>query len=170
MTQFVNHLAVQRKVAASTQTQALNALVFLYRDVLVVPLGEMSGLNRVQQRQRIPVVMRAHEVSAVLSQMSGTRALMAQLMFGSGLRVEECCTLRVKDIDFGSSIINVHAALSIDIVLHLSKVGLFPRDYVLPGIGRRQLAALPNGVDFGLNGRQQEILAANYPRRRFHDL
>jgi site-specific recombinase XerD len=102
--QFVNHLAVQRKVAASTQTQALNALVFLYRDVLVVPLGEMSGLNRVQHRQRIPVVMTASEVSAVLSQMSGTTALMAQLMFGSGLRVEECCTL---DIDFGSSIINV---------------------------------------------------------------
>lgn len=107
MKQFVNHLAVQRKVAASTQTQALNALVFLYRDVLVAPLGEMSGLNRVQQRQRIPVVMTASEVSAVLSQMAGTTALMAQLMFGSGLRVEECCTVRLKDIDFGSSIINV---------------------------------------------------------------
>ena len=107
MTQFVNHLAVQRKVAASTQTQALNALGFLYRNVLAVPLGEMSGLNRVQQRQRIPVVMTPNEVSAVLSQMSGTTALMARLMFGSGLRVEECCTLRVKDIDFGSSIINI---------------------------------------------------------------
>lgn len=107
MTQFVNHMAVQCKVAASTQTQALNAIVFLYRDVLVVPLGEMDGLNRVQQRKRIPVVMTPSEVSAVLSQMSGTRALMAKMMFGSGLRVEECCTLRVKDIDFGSSVINV---------------------------------------------------------------
>jgi len=81
VTQFANHLAVQRRVAASTQTQALNALVFLYRDVLAVPLGEMSGLNRVQQRQRIPVVMTANEVSAVLSQMSGATALMARLMF-----------------------------------------------------------------------------------------
>lgn len=105
--QFLNHLAVKRKVAASTQTQALNAIVFLYRDVLVAPLGEMNGLNRVQQRKRIPVVMTANEVSSVLSQMSGTTALMAQLMFGSGLRVEECCTLRVKDIDFSSSVVNV---------------------------------------------------------------
>ncbi|MHB1083687.1 MAG: integron integrase [Thiobacillus sp.] len=107
VTQFLNHLAVQRKVAASTQTQALNAIVFLYRDVLVAPLGEMNGLNRVQQRKRIPVVMTANEVSSVLSQMSGTTALMAQLMFGSGLRVEECCTLRVKDINFSSSVVNV---------------------------------------------------------------
>ena len=74
--QFLNHLAVKRKVAASTQTQALNAIVFLYRDVLVAPLGEMNGLNRVQQRKRIPVVMTANEVSSVLSQMSGTTALM----------------------------------------------------------------------------------------------
>lgn len=105
--QFVNHLAVQRKVAASTQTQALNAIVFLYRDVLVTPLGNINGLNRVQQRKRIPVVLTATEVSTVFSQMSGTRLLMAQLMFGAGLRVEECCTLRLKDIDFGSSVVNV---------------------------------------------------------------
>lgn len=103
----MNHLAVQRNVAAATQTQALNAMAFLYRDVLVIPLGKMNDLNRVQQRKRLPVVMTAAEVAAVLSQMSGTSALMAQLMYGSGLRVEECCTLRVKDIDFGSSIISV---------------------------------------------------------------
>ena len=103
----MNHLAVQRSLSASSQTQALNAIVFLYRDVLVLPLGEMNGLNRVQQRKRIPVVMTAKEVSAVLSQMSGSTLLMAQLMYGSGLRVEECCTLRVKDIDFGSSVVNV---------------------------------------------------------------
>ena len=107
VTQFLNHLAVQHHVAASTQTQALNAIVFFYRDVLVTPLGEMGNLNRVQQRKRIPVVMASSEVSAVLSQRSGMTALMAQVMFGSGLRVEECCTLRVKDIDFVSSTINV---------------------------------------------------------------
>lgn len=105
--QFINYLAVKRKVSASTQTQALNAIAFLYRDVLVIPLGEIAGLNRVQQHKRIPVVMTANEVSAVLSQMSGTTALMAKVMFGSGLRVEECCTLRIKDIDFGSSVIYV---------------------------------------------------------------
>ena len=87
--------AIQRQLSASSQTQALNAIVFLYRDVLVLPLGKMDGLDRVQHRKRIPVVMTAKEVSAVLSQMSGTTLLMAQLMYGSGLRVEECCTLRV---------------------------------------------------------------------------
>jgi integron integrase len=105
--QFLNHLAVNREVSASTQTQALNALVFLYRDVLVSPLEKLPGFNRVQQRQRIPVVMAPAEVSAVLKQMSGTTALMARLMFGSGLRVEECCTLRIKDIDFASAIVSV---------------------------------------------------------------
>lgn len=107
VTQFLNHLAVNRRVAASTQTQALNAIVFLYRDVLAAPLAEMNGLNRVQQRQRVPVVLTPGEVSQVLSHMTGTTALMARLMFGSGLRVEECCTLRVKDIDFGAAVLNV---------------------------------------------------------------
>jgi len=107
VTQFLNHLAVNRKVSASTQTQALNALVFLYRDVLVTPLKEMIGLDRVQQRQRIPVVMTPTEVSKVLVQMSNTAALMARLMYGSGLRVEECCTLRIKDIDYESGNVTV---------------------------------------------------------------
>ena len=93
--QFLNHLAVKREVSASTQTQALNALVFLYRDVLETPLDKMPGFNRIQQYQRIPVVMSPSEVSAVLAQMSGSTALMARLLFGSGLRVEECCTLRL---------------------------------------------------------------------------
>lgn len=157
VTQFVNHLAVQRKVAASTQTQALNALVFLYRDVLAVPLGEMSGLNRVQQRQRIPVVMTANEVSAVLSQMSGTAVLMARLMFGAGLRVEECCTLRVKDIDFGSSIINVcdgkggkdratvlPARLQADLQSHLMQVAQLHTEGRNRGAG---LAPLPGALE-----------------------
>ena len=157
MTQFVNHLAVQRKVAASTQTQALNALVFLYRDVLVVPLSEINGLNRVQQRQRIPVVMTASEASAVLSQMSGATALMAQLMFGSGLRVDECCTLRLKDIDFGSSIINVRngkgakdrstvlpVRLQPDLHAHLMRVAQLHRKDQNHGGG---LAPLPDALE-----------------------
>lgn len=155
--QFLNHLAVQRKVAASTQTQALNAIVFLYRDVLVAPLSEMNGLNRVQQRKRIPVVMTANEVSAVLSQMSGTTALMAQLMFGSGLRVEECCTLRVKDIDFSSAVVNVRdgkggkdrttvlpARLEATLQAHLIKLAQFHADDRNRGAG---LAPLPGALE-----------------------
>ena len=90
VSRFLNHLAVQREVSASTQTQALNALVFLYRDVLEAPLDNLPGFNRIQQRQRIPVVMSPSEVAVVLKQMSGSTALMARLMFGSGLRVDEC--------------------------------------------------------------------------------
>jgi integron integrase len=155
--QFVNHLAVQRKVAASTQTQALNAIVFLYRDVLVSPLGDINGLNRVQQRKRIPVVLTATEVSTVLSHMSGTRLLMAQLMFGAGLRVEECCTLRVKDIDFGSSVVNVRdgkgakdrttvlpACLKTTLHAHLVQVARLHADDRNRGAG---LAPLPGALD-----------------------
>ncbi|CAH1386491.1 phage integrase N-terminal SAM-like domain-containing protein [Candidatus Nitrotoga sp. M5] len=80
--QFLNHLAVQREVSASTQTQALNALAFLYRDVLETPLNKMPGFNRIQQHRRIPVVMSPEEVSAVLAHMSGSTALMARLLYG----------------------------------------------------------------------------------------
>ena len=128
--QFLNHLAVKREVSASTQTQALNALVFLYRDVLETPLDKMPGFNRIQQYQRIPVVMSPSEVSAVLAQMSGSTALMARLLFGSGLRVEECCTLRIKDIDFASAIVSVR-----------NGKGAKDRTTVLPGSLKADLQA-----------------------------
>jgi integron integrase len=104
---FLNHLAAERHVAASTQTQALNALVFLYGSVLQQPLGEMADLKRVQQRHRIPDVLSRDEVKTILGQMTGVPRLMAELMYGAGLRVGECVTLRVKDIDFSSSVLNI---------------------------------------------------------------
>ncbi len=106
---FLNYLAVERHVAASTQTQALNALVFLYGSVLQQPLGEMANLKRVQQRHRVPVVLSRDEVKAILGQMTGVTRLMAELMYGAGLRVGECVTLRVKDIDFSSAVLNIRA-------------------------------------------------------------
>lgn len=106
---FLNHLAVSRKVAASTQTQALNAIVFLYESVIAQPLGGMTGLKRVQARHRVPVVLTAEEVKRVLDLMQGTPRLMAEVMYGAGLRVNECVTLRVKDIDFGARVITVRA-------------------------------------------------------------
>jgi integron integrase len=157
VTRFLNHLAVERHVSASTQTQALNALVFLYRDVLESPLKEMNGLNRVQQRQRVPVVMTPGKVSAVLAQMSGSTALMARLMFGSGLRVEECCTLRIKDIDFTSSNVSVRdgkggkdrttvlpVSLKADLQAHLMRVAQLHADDRNRGAG---LAPLPNALE-----------------------
>ncbi|HKO88374.1 MAG TPA: integron integrase [Burkholderiales bacterium] len=106
---FLNHLAVNRHVAASTQTQALNALVFLYRDVLQQPLQSIPGFSRVQQRHRLPVVLTVAEVCAVLKRMRGVAAIMARLMYGAGLRVQECCTLRVKDLDFDAGTITVRS-------------------------------------------------------------
>jgi integron integrase len=104
---FLNYLAVSRKVAASTQTQALNALVFLYESVIAQPLGSMGGLKRVQARHRVPVVLTVEEVKLTLSLMQGTPRLMAELMYGAGLRVNECVTLRIKDIDSGARVITV---------------------------------------------------------------
>lgn len=96
---FINHLATARAVAASTRSQALNALLFLYRDVLETEAGHLGGLWRIQRRDRLPVALATDEVSAVLAQMEGIPALMAHLLYGSGLRVTECMTLRIKDLD-----------------------------------------------------------------------
>lgn len=104
---FLNHLAVARQVAASTQTQALNALVFLYESVLDQPLGNLGGLKRVQKRYRVPVVLTPAEVRSILALMKGTTKLMAELMYGAGLRVNECVTLRVKDIDLSARTLTV---------------------------------------------------------------
>jgi integrase len=78
---LLNHLAVHRRVAASTQSQALHAVVFLYDSVLGHPLGQMTGLKRVQRRQRVPVVLTREEVKAALALMEGTCRLMAELMY-----------------------------------------------------------------------------------------
>jgi integrase len=96
-------------VAASTQTQALNAnaLVFLYDTVLAKSLGHLGGLKRVQKRFHVPVVLTREEVRAVLALMHGTPKFMVELLYGAGLRVTECVTLRVKDIDFGAHAITV---------------------------------------------------------------
>jgi integron integrase len=101
LTAFLNSLASERRVAASTQNQALAALIFLYREVLGRDFPWLDGLVRARGPARLPVVLSRDEVRAVLSQMDGVPRLMATLLYGSGLRLLECCRLRVKDIDFG---------------------------------------------------------------------
>ena len=98
--QFLNHLAVEKNVAASTQNQALSALVFLYRVVLVKEIGWLDNLERAKQPQRLPVVLTETEVRDVLAHLEGRHWLMASLLYGAGLRLMECVRLRVKDIDF----------------------------------------------------------------------
>ncbi len=100
---FLTHLAIEGKVSASTQTQALSAILFLYRHVVGVEVGELEGLVRARKPRRLPVVMTRDEVRAVLSSMRGTPRLAASLLYGSGLRVTECLRLRIKDIDFAGS-------------------------------------------------------------------
>jgi len=97
---YLDYLAVEREVAASTQNQALNALVFFYGQVLQKPIGEIEEFARAKRPRRLPEVMTRDEVQTLLSKMSGIPGLMAGLMYGSGLRLMECVRLRVKDIDF----------------------------------------------------------------------
>lgn len=97
---FLNHLATERKVAASTQNQALNALLFLYNEVLEKPLPNIESI-RAKDLKRLPVVLTRSEVAAVLKPLSGVPLLIVQLLYGGGLRVNECLRLRVKDVDFG---------------------------------------------------------------------
>lgn len=99
--QFLTHLAVQGRVSASTQNQALNALVFLYQQVLEIDLGRFEAV-RARRPKRLPVVLSPEEVAAVLEGVTGgdgTFPLMARLLYGCGLRLLECCQLRIKDID-----------------------------------------------------------------------
>jgi len=107
VTAFLSALATRRRVAASTQNQALAALLFLYRHVLGVDLPWLDDLVRAKSPVRLPVVLTRAEVRAVLARMHGEPRLMATLLYGCGLRLLECCRLRVKDVDFGRNQITV---------------------------------------------------------------
>ncbi len=98
---FLEHLAVDRQVAASTQNQALSALLFLYRNVLERPLGDLGEVVRARRPKRLPVVLTREEVRAVLANLHGVNRLVASLLYGAGLRLLEGLRLRVKDLDFG---------------------------------------------------------------------
>ena len=101
VTAFLNHLASERDVAAATQNQALSALLFLYKEVLAMPLAWLDGLERAKRPARLPTVLTVAEVERLLAQLHGPRWLMASLLYGAGLRLRECLKLRVKDVDFG---------------------------------------------------------------------
>jgi integron integrase len=109
VTRFLSHLAVDGQVAASTQNQALSALLFLYKHVLGVELPWLDDLVRAQRPARLPVVLTRAEVAAVLTHLGGMRWIMGALLYGAGLRLLECLRLRVKDVDFGQNEIVVRA-------------------------------------------------------------
>lgn len=105
---FLSYLAVQQKVSASTQNQALSALLFLYREVLKQDLTVSFQTSGARRSKTVPTVLTKEQVNAVLGKMSGMCGLMARILYGSGLRLNECVQLRVKDIDFGQRQIIVH--------------------------------------------------------------
>ncbi|MGH8233388.1 MAG: integron integrase [Rhodanobacteraceae bacterium] len=104
---FLTHLATQGQVAASTQNQALSALLFLYREVLQQELPWMENIRRAKRPERLPVVLTHEEVAALLIEMNGVTWLMASLLYGAGLRLMECVRLRVQDVDFARREITV---------------------------------------------------------------
>jgi integron integrase len=106
---FLTHLAADRNVAASTQNQAFSALLFLYQKVLDV---ELLGINALRARrpERLPVVLAVDEVRAIFAELDGIDLFMAELLYGTGMRVLECCRLRVKDVDFARQQIVVREA------------------------------------------------------------
>jgi integron integrase len=153
---YLNHMADKRNVSASTQSAALNAIAFLYREVLKMEMPCLEKLRKIKRYQTIPVVMSIREVEATLARMTGTTRLMAELMYGSGLRIGECMTLRVKDIDFDLRSITVRAAkgnkdratllpqaLIPNLRNHLLKVYQLHKSDILQGNG---YAPMPNAL------------------------
>ena len=127
--QFLSSLAVDGKVAASTQNQALSALLFLYRHVLHQDLPWLEDVVRARRPKHLPVVLTRDEVRAVISKLAGTARLMATLLYGSGLRVLECARLRVQDVDFAMN----------QVVVRDGK-GAKDRVTVLPAVAKEPLA------------------------------
>ena len=101
--EFLSYLAIKKKVAPSTQNQAFNAIIYLYKNVLKIELGELDDIERAKQQKKIPVVFSPAEAKSVLANMNGVNKLMASLLYGTGMRLMECIRLRVKDVDFSNN-------------------------------------------------------------------
>ncbi len=154
---FLTHLAVERKVSAATQNQALAALLYLYRHVLGVDLGDLGDVVRARKPKRLPVVMTRTEVRSVLGQMDGDTRLMASLLYGTGMRLTECLRMRVQDLDFDRGEILVRDgkwakdrvtmmpdALKAPVRHHLARVRATHEADLAAGWGR---VALPGALD-----------------------
>ena len=158
---FLSHLAVRQHVSASTQNQALCALVFLYGRVLAREMGTIDGIERAKSPKRLPVVLTRDEVKTVLSFMGGTPRLVSRLLYGGGFRLTECLSLRVKDLDFERKEVTIRAGKGArdrvtmlppschqDLKAHLERVRRLHAQDLVRGLGR---VPLP------------DALAAKYP-------
>ncbi|MCC7210863.1 MAG: integron integrase [Candidatus Brocadia sp.] len=149
VSKFLSHLAVEGKVSASTQNQALSALLFLYQEVLKQELGWINNVKRAKKPSHLPVVFTKEEAKAVLLRLEGTKWLMASLLYGAGLRLMECLGLRVKDIDFSYNQITVRdgkggkdrltmlpGSLQEPLKKHLEKVRILHEQDLKEGFGK----------------------------------
>ena len=154
---FLTHLAVTEQVSASTQNQALAALLFLYRHVIGRDVGDLGAVIRARKPERLPVVMTREEVKTVLANLTGEKRLMVSLMYGAGLRLMECLRLRVQDIDFSRNEILVRdgkgakdritmlpQSLNAPLQDHLKKVKAIHEKDLTSGWGR---VLLPDALD-----------------------
>lgn len=124
---FLTYLAVEEKVSASTQTQALAALLFLYRQVLARDVGDLAGVVRARRSITVPVVLTRAEVRDILAQLTGDKCLIVSLLYGCGLRLMECLRLRTKDLDFSRGEVTVHETKG-----GKSRVTMLPASLVAP--------------------------------------
>ncbi|MBW2039050.1 MAG: integron integrase [Deltaproteobacteria bacterium] len=139
---FLSHLAVEKRIAPSTQNQALNAIVFLYRHVLGKNIDNELSAVRARQRRHLPVVLTAREIQSIFDQLAGVSRLMAMLIYGCGLRLQECLRLRIKDIDLEQNVVIVRSGkgakdrrtvlpeiLKDDLIRHMAEVrSLYDQD------------------------------------------
>ena len=165
VTAFLNHLATDRKVAASTQNQALSALLFLYKETLGVELDWLDGLVRAKRPHRVPVVLTREEVEKLLGALEGTQGLMASLLYGTGMRLMECLRLRVKDVDFGYGQILIRDGKG-----EKDRITMLPKTLVVPL--QDQLRKAKQLHDLDLREGYGEVhlpyaLARKYPRAGF---
>ncbi len=124
---FLTHLAIEGQVSASTQNQALNAILFLYRHVLQQELDSRIDAIRAKRPMRLPVVLSPEEARAIIQQTSGIYRLLLQLLYGSGLRLRECLELRIKDIDFAQNQLMVQSGKG-----GKDRITLFPKSTIEP--------------------------------------
>ncbi|MGH9971743.1 MAG: phage integrase N-terminal SAM-like domain-containing protein, partial [Pyrinomonadaceae bacterium] len=157
---FLSDLAVKRRVAASTQTVALSAILFLYREVLKQDLPYISDIERAKSPVRLPVVFTRTEAQSILARLSGNYYLLACLLYGAGLRLMEAVTLRVKDVDFESNQLTVRAgkgatdrvtmlpqSLKPLLQNHLIRVRLLHNEDLNQGFDRRPVVAGTFGLE-----------------------
>ena len=147
---FLTHLAVKRRISASTQTQALCALLYLYREILEKQVGELEGLIRARRRRKLPVVLREKRCGGCSAHVEGTERLFLTLLYGTGLRLMEGLRLRVKDVDFAENQITVRDGK-----------GAKDRVTMLPGRSRTTCGAIFAGrasAQEGSGGRLREGL------------